>query len=327
MRRYSVLLLIFCTLLLVGLELCERYWLPHIRVVDRRLRSERTRAQDIRQTPGGPSPILIVGNSLLKEGLNVYLLRSRLRPEYSVVRYVVEDTNYLDWYFGLQRLFREGARPKAVILVLNARQLTAQGVHGDPFARLLMDPRDVLAVKRTIASDNTVTSNLLFASFSQFYGLRTEIHKWFLLDLIPDFPDLADRLRPAATPLPSDEEIDKEAAERLDEIARLCSRYNAQFGLVVPPSTAARDGSAAIQSAANRIGVQVFVPFQPQQLPPDLYSDGFHLNGKGAGIFTDALVPRLRQFLDSSSIQASDGSLSTHRPDLALSAAQSQREK
>ena len=327
MRRYSILLITICALFAAVLELGERYWLPRIKALDLRLETERSRAEDIRQSPNGPVPILLVGNSLLKKGIDLSVLRHKLGSEYSVTRYVVEDTNYLDWYYGVQGLFRAGARPKAVILVLNARQLTAPGVHGDFFGRLLMNPRDLLDVKKRTSIDNTVASNMLFASFSQFYGLRTEIHKSFLIELIPDFPELADRLRPPAPPLPTDGEIDAQATERLREIADLCARYDAQFGLIVPPSTAARDGSSAILAAANRTGIQVFIPFQQQQLPADLYSDGFHLNYRGSAVFTDALIPGLRQFLSSSSVQTSDASRAEHAPELSLSGGQSARDK
>ncbi|MGC2112252.1 MAG: hypothetical protein WA655_22225 [Candidatus Korobacteraceae bacterium] len=258
---------------------------------------EHAGADELRPIPGNPVPVLIVGNSLLKKGINISLLNEKLGPEYKVTRFVVEDTNYLDWYYGLHRLFREGARPRAVVLVLNARQLIAPEVHGDAFATLLMDPYDLLAVKRTVAIDNTTTSNLLFANLSRYYGLRSELHKWFLVHMLPDFPDLAAKLRPVTAPLAPDDEIDRKATERLREISGLCARYGAQFVFVVPPSAALRDGSGAIQTAGNRVGVQVFVPFQPQQLPLDLYSDGFHLNYRGASVFTDALGSGLRQLL------------------------------
>ena len=297
MNRHSLILLTLCALFCAGLELGERYELPRIRAMDARLDTEHARADELRPLPGEPVPVLIVGNSLLKKGINISLLNQKLRPEYAVTRFVVEDTNYLDWYYGLRRLFREGARPKAVVLVLNARQLIAPTVLGDYFAQLLMDRRDLLSVKRSVAIDNTAASDLFFANLSRFYGFRSEIHKSFLLRLLPDFPALADKLRPPTLPLAPDDEIDKEATTRLKEISNLCSQYGAQFVLVVPPSPAARDGSSAIQSAGNRIGVQVFVPFQPQQLPSDLYADGFHLNYRGAGVFTDALGAGLRQLL------------------------------
>jgi hypothetical protein len=302
--------------------------MPRMKPLDARLEAEHAQADALRPVAGKPAPVLIVGNSLLKRGINVSMLNEKLRPDYAVTRFVIEDTNYLDWYYGLHRLFLEGARPKAVILVLNAREFIAPEIYGDFFAQHLMDRSDLFSVKRSVATDNTATSNLFFANLSRFYGMRSEIHKSVLVRLIPDFPALAEKLRPPTPPLAGDEEIDKEATKRLGEISNLCSQYGAQFILVVPPSTTARDGSGAIQMAGNRIGVQVFVPFQPQQLPIDLYSDGFHLNYRGAQIFTRALSSGLRQLLrNENPTQSAASSQAVHAQRLPLSAAQSSQYK
>jgi hypothetical protein len=290
--------------------------------MDARLDREHARAEEIRPAPGQPAPVLIVGNSLLKKGVIIPLLNKQLGPEYAFTRYVVEDTNYLDWYYGLKSLFRDGARPRAVVLVLNARQLIAPGVHGDAFASLLMDWHDLPSVRREVASDNTTTTNLLFANMSRYYGMRSEIHKAFLVHLMPDFPDLAVKLRPSTPPLAADEEIESKAAERLREISGLCAQYGVQFIFVVPPSAAVRDGSAAIQSAGNRTAVQVLVPFPPQQLPDDLYADGFHLNYRGSVIFTQALSSSLRQTLSNEKVtQAADSNHTVAESAISPSAA------
>ncbi len=297
MRRYSLILLTLCALFAAGLEFGVRYFLPRVGSIHPRLDREHAQADKIRSVPGEPVPVLTVGNSLMQKGINFHLLNEALQPEYKVSRYVVEDTRYLDWYYGLRRLFREGARPKVVILVLNARQLLAPNIEGDGFAALLMDSRDLLSVKRNIGFDNTVTSNLLAANLSRFYGIRTDLHKLVLVHLLPEFPELAATLRPANPPLAADEEIEKEAGERLRTISALCAQYGSQFIFVVPPSTAARDGSAPIQRAGRRSGIPVLVPIQPQELSLNLYSDGFHLNYRGALVFTQALSSSLRQAL------------------------------
>ncbi len=303
MRRYSLILLTLCVAFAAGLELAARYWLPRIRSIDARFDRELGRAGQLRPVAGQPVPILIVGNSLMQKAISFPLLNDKLAPEYAGTRFVVEDTDYFDWYYGLSRLFREGARPKAVVLVLSARQLVAQDVRGDIFAHLLMDRHDLLSVKQSLATDNTVASGLLFANFSRFYGFRSEVHKWFLVRVLPDFPALAAKLRPPPAPLASDDQIDNEVTERLRKLAGLCSQYGAQFIMVVPPSTAAHDGSGAVQSAGSHSGVPVLVPFQPQQLPLKLfYTDRFHLNILGAKIFTEALSTELRQVLHGDAV-------------------------
>jgi hypothetical protein len=126
---------------------------------------------------------LVAGSQLWFPQLN-----EKLHPEYAITRLVVEDKNYLDCYYGPHRLFREGARPEEVILALKARQIVARDVHGDSLAQSFMDRRDLLRVRRTIATDNTVISNLLFANLSRFYGMRSEVHQTFPFALTARFP-------------------------------------------------------------------------------------------------------------------------------------------
>lgn len=309
MRRYSLILLIVIALVGVGLEFGARWGLPRLSHIIGRLKTEQAEAVQLKPLVGQPVPVLIVGNSLLLDGVDVSALDERLRPEHRVTRFVVENTSYLDWYYGLRRLFREGARPKVVILVFSARHLLDQSVCGDSCAYLLLDWRDILSVKHDIASDNTTTSDLFFATASGFYGFRAELRKWVLLHLLPDFPNFAAALRTKTPPLQPDVEIEKGATSRLTQLSSLCQLYGAQLVLVMPPSNAARDGSAAVQRAGSRLGIPVLVPFKPQQLPSKLYSDGFHLNPQGAQVFTQALGPELRQLLqDDNFVQSTQSS-------------------
>ena len=311
MTRYIVLLLTVLALVGLGLELATRRTLSRVSEVGQRLDSEQAAAEGIRQSAEGPLPVLIVGNSLLGSGVDPRLLDDRLRPEHHLVRFVVEDTNYLDWYYGLNRLFREGARPKTVLLMLTPRQLAATTVRGDIFGRVLLDPRDVLQVKHDSASDNTTTGGLLFATVSEFYGFRSEIRKWFLLRLLPDFPNLTAWLRPMALPLPAEEELESRIEPRLERMASLCADYGAQLVLVLPPDNDTNDGSAAVFHAARANDIPVVVPFGPHELPPTLYSDGVHLNADGAAVFTRVLGASLRSVLRTPSNQMSTSSQST----------------
>jgi hypothetical protein len=325
-RRYSLILLAIIVLVGAGLELGVRGGLPRLSHIIGRLKTEQAKAVQLKPLVGQPVPVLIVGNSLLLDGVDISALDERLRPKYRVTRFVVENTSYLDWYYGLRRLFREGARPKIVILVFSARHLLDQSICGDSCAYLLVDWRDILSVKHDTVSDNTTTSNLLFATVSGFYGFRAELRKWVLLHLMPDFPGFAAKLRSKSTPLQPDEEIEKGAMSRLSQLSSLCQKYGAQLILVMPPSNAPRDGSAAVQRAGNRLGVPVLVPFKPQQLPSQLYSDGYHLNPRGAQIFTEALGPELRQLLQGDNfVQSTQSNRSSHGSEISSSVVQGSR--
>jgi len=53
----------------------------------------------------------MLGNSLLLEGVEFPGLSRDLRPEIEARRFVVDNTSYLDWYYGIRSLLRRGARP------------------------------------------------------------------------------------------------------------------------------------------------------------------------------------------------------------------------
>jgi hypothetical protein len=55
-------------------------------------------------------------------------------PEYRIEVFPIENTWFLDWYFGLDRLFSEGARPAIIALCLT-RQLIGYATDGEYFAR------------------------------------------------------------------------------------------------------------------------------------------------------------------------------------------------
>ncbi len=92
--------------------------------------------------------MLLVGNSLLNEGVQIDALRSDLASEYAVSRLVIEQTHYLDWYFGLRRLLEEGSHPSVIILTLDPSQLASPFTLDESFARRQMSIRDFPQVVR-----------------------------------------------------------------------------------------------------------------------------------------------------------------------------------
>src|SRR5438552_6110208 len=117
-RRAAWLLLAGCAVVALGAEAAARIALDRISKIQHRTMDEYRLARAIgTESPGGRPSVLIVGNSLLDEGVRFERVRDGLRQEWDARRFVVENTSYYDWYYGLKRLFREGARPDIVIVV------------------------------------------------------------------------------------------------------------------------------------------------------------------------------------------------------------------
>jgi hypothetical protein len=244
--------------------------------------------------------VLLIGNSLLLEGIDYPELQRILTRELKVTRFVVENTTYLDWYYGLRRILHKGARPAAVVLVLSPRQFLSPQIQGDLFANLLLDRQDLLRVARETGADRTATTSLLLDTVSDFYGSRAEIRNWVLHSVMPNSGQLGDFMRPHTPPIIEDEALVALAASRLAQMHALAGQYGAKFVLVVPPQLSL-EGVRTLERAAVQTNTTFSVPLGPGVLPAANFRDGFHLNPMGAAAFTLALARELRRLQLSSS--------------------------
>jgi hypothetical protein len=243
--------------------------------------------------------MLVVGNSLFERGINIPVLQQEL-PGFTVQRFVVSDTSFLDWYYGLRRIFAEGGKPRVVVLGLSTRNLLAQRIEGALSANILIRTSDVLRVGRDLHYDNTAVTNLYFENLSAFFGGSTQFRKWLLTGVImPDLQQLAAGLKAKTPPLPASAEVIAEAAPRLQMLNQLCAENGVRLVFVVPPTgdQGADSDIPAVETAGGRADVVVLVPIGPGELGPQYFSDGAHLTDAGALKFTSALSSALRRTL------------------------------
>src|SRR3989440_4733312 len=102
---------------LVGLELGARYAVPLFNWNMRRFHSECAAALALGQKGSSrEAEILLLGNSLTFTDVDLDLLRQRLGAKREVCRWAVDNTSYMDWYYGLRRAVRNGAKPTLVVV-------------------------------------------------------------------------------------------------------------------------------------------------------------------------------------------------------------------
>lgn len=298
--RDVVLLLVVCALFSAFLELGSAFGFGRLSQMEHRRQTEYQNALATRSSKGrhGTS-VLVVGNSLLLEGVDFPALQQDVGPAIDLRRMVVENTFYLDWYYGLRHIFRAGARPDVVVVVLNPTQISSSSFNGDYSAHLLVDRRDLWDFAKDTAADRNAMSSLALANLSFFYGTRTEIRTWILGNILPGLPHLFH-----STPtVPKAQAFAAVAAQRTAQLRDLCTQHGAELVIVLPPARLNTGADVILQAAAAN-GVKVLSPIAPGVLPSSDYSDNFHLNSSGAGKFTPALASGLRQVLVSSSHRA-----------------------
>ena len=93
---------------------------------------------------------------------------------------------YYDWLYGLRRLYREGARPDIVVVMLGTGHWLSPTIRGDYSAQYLMSADDLPLVARDLGMHPTQATDLMFAGVSKFWGARAEMRNFVLGHLMPD---------------------------------------------------------------------------------------------------------------------------------------------
>jgi len=294
-RKGFIVLLVGLGLILLAFEFGSPIVLDHLSRTEHRVEVELKAARALRPTtPDGRPTVLLAGNSLLLEGVQLDKLHDELAPRYEVSRLGIEQTHFLDWYFGLRRLLQEGSRPSAIVLALGTDQLASKFTLGEEFAHRQMSARDLpLAIQETNL-DRTTASTYFFAHWSNWLADKGVIRQRVLIVLVPNFRTLAGRIADHGAHIHEQEVLVGMAKKRLPELAELSRTYGVKIVLMVPPALR-EDYSRDIQLVGADVGVPVWVLSPPGEYPRSLYSDGYHLNPQGSSDYTSRLSEQIRK--------------------------------
>lgn len=298
-RTGIIVLLTGLALILLGLEVISPVILTRLSRIERRVETETQAAHSLRPvTPDGRPTVLLVGNSLLLEGVQLDELQHTLAPQFDVSRFAIEQTHYLDWYFGLRRLLEEGARPSVIVLTLATDQLASRFTLGESFAHRQMSAIDFPLAVRHANLDKTTASTYWFAHWSNWLADKGFIRQDVMILLVPNFRLLAARIADHGAHVGDPAVLLETAKQRLPQLHELAQTYGVRIVLLVPP-TLRNDYAQEVQDLGNKAGVPVWLLSAPGEFQPNLFSDGFHLNAQGSEIFTTRLANQIRSTIGS----------------------------
>ena len=280
-------------LLLAGLEFGTRLVFRRLSRIEARTNADYRAALATRPGGGSHRSILLLGNSLLLEGLDYDTLRRVMEPRTTPVRFVVESTAYLDWYYGIRRLLSDGARPDRIVLCLNLSQLLSNKIRGEYSAFYLIRTPDLVSAGREAGLDLTGTSGLFFGRYSMFYAARNNFRNFALSTVDAPYEETLHKFTVAPGAQWSDAEVLAGATPRLNSLRTICTQYGVGFTFLLPPGF--EKGAEGLIEAGRKSGTMVLVPVPQNSWQQDLYADGFHLNHKGAEKFTRLLAATLQQ--------------------------------
>lgn len=290
----AIINLCICAVVFVALlEIATRASVYRISKNLSRIHQEEMAAATVRGGQGDAQQILLLGNSLLLNDVNIEDVKQALFPTQEVNRFAIQATTYYDWYFGIKGLLGKGASPDVVVLCFEPRHLILSGIRNDIFAHYLMDRKDLFEVGRKLRLNWSEIFDLFLANQSTFYALRKELRQVLLGRLLPEFPNLTARIVRAPKPQPDSKALRTLGKERLAAIRELLLGAKSKIALLVMPPMES-DSLKIIETVGEEIGLTVLAPVTGDGITDaDYQSDGYHLNEQGRDKFTKALLPLL----------------------------------
>jgi len=297
---------------LIALESLSAYMLKHHSVTYQRVLQQLNRAVEARPGgPGEPASVMMIGNSLFLEGVQVDRLQELTSKNFRIYPIFLEATGYYDWLYGLGRIFRLGARPQVVVVQLEANSLLWNRVRTEYSPMLFFDAPDLLHVSSDLGLGRTAESSLLLAHWSAFSSAHSVVRTQILRHTIPHFTELFNLLIQAQRATSSGPDTERIAEARLKTLRELCDAHGAKMILLAPPVPSSESAVRKLAGIAERIGVATLVPIDPKTLTAQHYEpDVFHLNAKGAALFTSAIARISDQFLRAASSPQAHGAAS-----------------
>jgi len=291
---HTRVLLGICAFLVLFFEICADYLLKHESETYARVSQQYAEAVKVRPSGlGEPASVLMLGNSLLMEGIDVERLQELTSSKMRIYPIFLEATGYYDWLYGLERLFRQGARPQVVVLGVGVNSFLQDSVRQDYAPMMFFDVRDVLGAASDLKLDRTATSNLLLAHASVFWDTRGVIRTQVLRRTVPHCRELFSLVK-AKPALPSSAELEAITLTRIRTLRQLCDAHGAKLIILLPPTRSSEDAVRQMAVASQKVGVDSLVPIDPATLSEEFYQpDELHLNSEGAALFTSALATYL----------------------------------
>ena len=242
--------------------------------------------------------ILLAGNSLLQAGVDLDQFQKSLSSIYRIQRLAIPATTYEDWHYILNDIFLRGARPQYVVLLMSPSHLALKYPIPDLAAVNVYRGSDL----GRVASEQRMTLNdrvmLYITHYCPFWGARESIRTW-KQKMLPGYAIALRKQSEGMIQKYHDVQVDP---RRLRDLASLCARQNIHLIFVIPPTDQPVDSKAVPQvlAAAAATGVTALLPVESSSLDHSYYSDGLHLNAKGAQLFTSALADAIRESIQSS---------------------------
>ena len=285
---------------LVVLAVCEL----GVRVFERRLSVDaKIPALSQKLVEGEGQPILVLGNSLVRDGVNTDILEAEMRAQgvgpARVERAYLMNTIINDWYYAFKHHFIDAGRLPGVLVVCFSRNhLEDASIQRPLVARYYSSPRDIPQIFADDVPDFDGRIDFLISAASASFTHRTNVQRRLLDILIPHYRESAARINDALT----DEAI-KRAGDyqptyhKLEEFIGMAEQRGVRVILVAMPLESPYEIDPRIKRTAETTGAAFIDSRMTEGLSKESFVDGMHMNSGGAAIYSRHLARQLADYL------------------------------
>lgn len=287
--RVSIALL----LALLGLEAAARLFETRLSKDVAHLRSLPAEAARLRDAPSDSCKVLILGNSLAREGLDrerlTRGLEARLGRPVVLAAMHPDGSRIEEWQYGYRRYFEQtGARPDLVLLCTGRAHLLDGLRDLDAVAAFHVSWRDLPGFVREQKLGVDGLCQVIAARTSALFAHRRRVQPLLFYHWMPRYEQTVNLIQAAGQGTARRSAATEEGARAFLGLLQTCRTAGTRVALLPVPLPEPYELPAGVVEAAQLGGAFTLGP--PPRLPARHFPDGYHLDAEGAALWTAALL-------------------------------------
>jgi hypothetical protein len=286
---------VLCVVLL-ALAVCEL----GVRVFERRLSVDEKASVVSQQLAEGEGlRVLVLGNSLVRDGVNERLLEEEMRRQgvapLRVERAYLMNTVINDWYYAFKHHFVDTGRlPDALVLCFAHHHLQDYAIQPATVARYYSGVRDLPQIFNEEVRDFDGRVEFLLYGWSASFAHRTNVQRRLLDLLIPHYREHAQRINDSlnnARAASEQQRVDYQPTYlRLERLLKMAQDHNVSVILVAMPWQKPYTLDPRLEAISKAAGINLIDSRHVTQLGRENFNDEMHMNEAGAAIYSRFLA-------------------------------------
>jgi len=244
--------------------------------------------------------LLVLGNSLTREGVDIETVRRELEcgsTRVSAESVHPDDLAILDWYYIFRNNFRgENALDWLVIPFARGQLYDSNPIHAERIAAYFGGWANAAEMLRFDLASLDDRIGYLLACALHLFSESDRVRVRVLSAVVPDYRQTARRLNAAVQrerlgPVTAR----RQSYARLARLLRLCRQRNVRVALVAMPQGEVYGLDRGLQAVLAQNGGELLDMRNTKELSAADFADGMHLTPSGARVFSRILGGELRK--------------------------------